>query len=163
MYQEISRVNDKVEKLQRNQKTGGYVNGVFPGKNDAYPCMADFSFPYWQKIWHTERGIEYFKHDGYWLSTQILSSTVLAKEVGKIFLDFEYYTYVESIFVHTDEFEDGDTIFINVNGLNVEQVAIKNEIEQVDFNNVLLLNEYLTVYLNNNKPALVQIKYRLVG
>lgn len=163
MIQEMNRLNNKVERLQKNQKKGGYVDGVFPGQNDCYPCLSTFSFDYWQKTWHAERGIEYYKSDGFWLSTQTFTSTVLAKDVGKIFLDFEYYTYVENIFVHIDEVEEDDVVYIAINGETVTQVVLNAAITEIDFNKLLLLNDYVTVYLNDNKSALVQIKYRLVG
>jgi len=163
MIQVIEKINHKVEKLQKNKTSGGYVNGSFPGQNDAYPCLADFSFAFWQKTWHMERGMEYYKSDGYWLTTQVFSVTVLAKETGKIFPDLEYYAFIESISVLLENTEEADEIFINVNGEEFLSVDVEASITTIPFNYLLLLGEYLTVYTSGNEPAIVQVKYRLVG
>lgn len=157
----IDKVNTKVKKMQKATSSEGYTSGNFPLYSDCYPCLSEFSTRYWQHIWHKERGMEYYKSDGLWLTKQLFLSTVLSKKEGKILLDLEYYSYIESISIRFDTVIN-DTLYININGINIITKYLNNNLITLDFNYILKLNDYLNIYLDNNS-AIIQIKYRLIG
>lgn len=159
----ISKVNTKVENMQRGNKSNGYSPADFPGERKEYPQLAEYSDKFWKKVWHNERKIEYYRGNDYWLSTTLYSSSVLAKQQGRIFLDLEYFSMLESIAVRVDEYSVLDEIIIELNNSMIGTYEIEGNITLIKINEMLLTEDYLTVYLTDNKPALVQVKYRLIG
>lgn len=157
----LLKLNEKVNKLQKNRSTKGYVDGLFPRYSDAYPCLTEFSGDYWHYIWHSERNIEYYRQDDLWLSKQIFITNVLSKKEGKILLDFEYYSFIESISIRFDTIKN-EVLFININEDNILSLIPTNEVTNIDFNYVLMVNDYLNIYSENNS-GIVQIKYRIIG
>ena len=164
MIDVIDKLNTKVNKLQKNRSSEGYVNGRFPSNEDMYPVIGSFGSSYWKHVWHTDRGIEYYRIDDLWLSKQIFISTTLAKSVGKIFLDLEYYSYIESISIRIDDIiEEDDILYILINDELIQSVYINQSILNIDFNRVLMLGDYLTVYRGSDLSGIIQIKYRIIG
>lgn len=157
----IEKVNNKVTRLQKSLPSEGYTAGNFPIYADSYPCLAEFSSRFWQYVWHKERGIEYYKSDNLWLSKQLFISTVLSKPEGKILLDLEYYSYIESISIRFDNIVN-DILYININEDNILKLEINTDLINIDFNYILMVNDYLSIYLDNSS-GIVQIKYRLIG
>lgn len=162
MIDVINKLNDKLNQTQKARPNEGYVNGVFPTYLDCYPCMADFSSRYWQQLWHKERGIEYFKLYDFWVSKQLFISTTLSKNLGKIYLDLEYYSYIESIYIVIDSIID-DTLIIELNNEIIYENTVSNSIVHVDLNRILMLGEYLTIYFKSGTSGIIQIKYRVIG
>jgi hypothetical protein len=162
MIDVINKLNDKLNQTQKARPNEGYVNGVFPTYLDCYPCMADFSSRYWQQLWHKERGIEYYKESDFWVSKQLFISTTLSKNLGKIYLDLEYYSYIESIYIVIDSIID-DTLIIELNNEIIYENTVSNSIVHVDLNRILMLGEYLTIYFNSGTSGIIQIKYRVIG
>lgn len=162
MIDVINKLNDKLNQTQKSRPSEGYVNGIFPTYIDCYPCMADFSSRYWQQLWHKERGIEYFKLYDFWVSKQLFISTTLSKNLGKIYFDLEYYSYIESIYIVVDSIID-DTLIIELNNEIIYENTVSNSIVHVDLNRILMLGEYLTIYFKSGASAIIQIKYRIIG
>jgi hypothetical protein len=162
MIDVINKLNDKLNQTQKSRPSEGYVNGIFPTYIDCYPCMADFSSRYWQQLWHKERGIEYFKLYDFWVSKQLFISTTLSKNLGKIYFDLEYYSYIESIYIVVDSIID-DTLIIELNNEIIYENTVSNSIVHVDLNRILMLGEYLTIYFNSGTSGIIQIKYRVIG
>ena len=163
MIDVINRLNDKLNQTQKARPSEGYVNGIFPTFSDCYPCMADFSSRYWQQLWHKERGIEYYKESDFWVSKQLFISTTLSKSLGKIFLDLEYYSYIESIHIITDSIIEDDTLIIKINNEIIQEVPVSSDINSIDFNRILVIGEYLTIYFKSDVSGIIQIKYRVIG
>lgn len=162
MIDVINKLNDKLNQTQKSRPSEGYVNGIFPTYIDCYPCMADFSSRYWQQLWHKERGIEYYKESDFWVSKQLFISTTLSKNLGKIYLDLEYYSYIESIYIVIDSIID-DTLIVELNNEIIYEDTVSNSIVHVDLNRILMLGEYLTIYFNSGTSGIIQIKYRVIG
>lgn len=162
MIDVLNRLNDKLNQTQKARPSEGYVNGIFPTFSDCYPCMADFSSRYWQQLWHKERGIEYYKESDFWVSKQLFISTTLSKSLGKIYLDLEYYSYIESIYIVIDSIID-DTLIVELNNEIIYENTVSNSIVHVDLNRILMLGEYLTIYFKSGASAIIQIKYRIIG
>lgn len=163
MIDVINKLNDKLIQTQKARPNEGYVNGTFPTYSDCYPCMADFSSRYWQQLWHKERGIEYYKESYFWVSKQLFISTTLSKNLGKIYLDLEYYSYIESIYIISDTTIEDDRLIIRLNDEIIHEDTISSNIIHVDFNRILMLGEYLTIYFNSGTSGMIQIKYRIIG
>ena len=163
MIDVINKLNDKLTKSQKARPNEGYVNGTFPLYEDCYPCMADFSSRYWQQLWHKERGIEYFKLYDIWVSKQLFVSTTLSKNLGKIYFDLEYYSYIESIYIILDSAIENDTLIVEINNEIIYENTVSNSIVHVDLNRILMLGEYLTIYFKSGASAIIQIKYRVIG
>lgn len=162
MIDVINKLNDKISQTQKNKASEGYVNGNFPTYNDSYPCLSYFSSRYWQKLWHRERGIEYFKQGDFWVSAQLFLSTTLSKSVGKIYLDLEYYSLIESISVILDEVTESNLI-IELNNEIISRVPVSSTLINLDFNYLLMLGDFLTIYLESENQGIIQIKYRIIG
>ena len=163
MYREISKINDKVERLKKHRNPQGFSNGRFPTYNDSYPCLTEFSTRFWQHTWHEDRGMNFYRFGDIWVSEQLFISTTLAKSVGKILLDLEFYSYIESINIRFDSISS-DTLYIDKNGANYLTVEFEDkDLINLDFNNIFMLNDYLTVYFESNQSAITQIKYRIIG
>jgi hypothetical protein len=159
----IERLNNKVVKLQGQKKSEGYSNGIFPSYNDGYPCFSDYSTRFWQHAWNNEREMEFYKSGDFWLTTQVFLNTVLAKSVGKIIFDLEYYSYLESISLRFDTLTT-DTVYIDVNGERIHEEEIEDkDVVNLNLNYVLMPNDTMTVHLKSDKSGIVQIKYRIIG
>jgi len=163
MIDVITKLNDKITQTQKNKPNEGYVNGTFPTFNDCYPCLSDFSSRYWQKLWHKERGIEYFKQGDFWLSNQLFLSTTLSKSVGKIYLDLDFYSLIESISIISDELIENDTLIIKVNNEIINTIIVNSTLLNLDINYLLMLGDYLTIYFESENSGIIQIKYRIIG
>lgn len=160
MIQLLDKINHKVEKNTRKKTSDGYANGRFPSGELLYPCPADASDKYWQKVWHKERAIEYYRQDNFWLSTTEFSTTVLAKQLGKIYFDAEYYSLLTKIFIRNEEttqykiIQNGD--------IDIASGIIISGIADINTQLVMRQTDYLTV-ATENFSGIVQIKYRLIG
>lgn len=163
MIDVINKLNDKISQTQKNKPSEGYVNGTFPIFNDCYPCLSDFSSRYWQKLWHKDRGIEYFKQGDFWVSNQLFLSTTLSKSVGKIYLDLDFYSLIESISIISDELIENDTLIIKVNNEIINTVTVNSTLLNLDINYLLMLGDYLTIYFESENSGIIQIKYRIIG
>lgn len=163
MIDVINKLNDKLTKSQKARPNEGYVNGTFPLYEDCYPCMADFSSRYWQQLWHKERGIEYFKLYDIWVSKQLFVSTTLSKNLGKIYFDLEYYSYIESIYIILDSAIENDTLIVELNNEIIYETSDIKDINYIDLNRILMLGEYLTIYFKSGTSGIIQIKYRVIG
>lgn len=163
MIDVINKLNDKISQTQKNKPSEGYVNGTFPIFNDCYPCLSDFSSRYWQKLWHKDRGIEYFKQGDFWVSNQLFLSTTLSKSVGKIYLDLEYYSFVESISIIADTSIENNTLIIELNNEIIHKEIVNNTIVTIDINPILMIGDYLTIYFESDNQVIIQIKYRIIG
>lgn len=164
MIQLISKLDNKINRLSKQTTSEGYSNNFFPLIKDdnIYPAISYDISSYWTKTWHKERAIEYYRMNDLWLSNQIFISVTQSKKLGKIFFDFEYYSYIESISIIIDNPIENDIVHILINDINIMDLPVK-DLLNIDFNHVLMLNEYMTIYLESESSALVQIKYRLVG
>ena len=163
MIDVINKLNDKLNQTQKSRPSEGYVNGIFPTYIDCYPCMADFSSRYWQQLWHKERGIEYFKLYDIWVSKQLFVSTTLSKNLGKIYFDLEYYSYIESIYIILDSAIENDTLIVEINNEIIYETSDIKDINYIDLNRILMLGEYLTIYFKSGTSGIIQIKYRVIG
>ena len=163
MIDVINKLNDKLTKSQKARPNEGYVNGTFPLYEDCYPCMSDFSSRYWQQLWHKERGIEYFKLYDIWVSKQLFVSTTLSKNLGKIYFDLEYYSYIESIYIILDSAIENDTLIVEINNEIIYETSDIKDINYIDLNRILMLGEYLTIYFKSGTSGIIQIKYRVIG
>jgi hypothetical protein len=163
MIDVINKLNDKLTKSQKARPNEGYVNGTFPLYEDCYPCMSDFSSRYWQQLWHKERGIEYFKLYDIWVSKQLFVSTTLSKNLGKIYFDLEYYSYIESIYIILDSAIENDTLIVELNNEIIYETSDIKDINYIDLNRILMLGEYLTIYFKSGTSGIIQIKYRVIG
>lgn len=163
MIDVINKLNDKIKQTQKNKPSEGYVNGNFPTFSDCYPCLSDFSSRYWQKLWHKDRGIEYFKQGDFWVSNQLFLSTTLSKSVGKIYLDLEYYSFVESISIIADTSIENNTLIIELNNEIIHKEIVNNTIVTIDINPILMIGDYLTIYFESDNQVIIQIKYRIIG
>lgn len=164
MIELITKLDRKINRLnKKGSGSEGYSNNDFPLiKDDRYPALSFDISPFWSKTWHKERAIEYYRMNDLWLSNQIFTSVTLSKKLGKIFFDFEYYSYIESISIIIDNPIENDVVNILINDINIMKLPSK-DLLNIDFNHILMLNEYMTIYLESESLALVQIKYRLVG
>ena len=163
MIDVINKLNEKIAQTQKNKPSEGYVNGTFPTFNDCYPCLSYFSSRYWQKLWHRERGIEYFKKGDFWVSNQLFLSTTLSKNVGKIYLDLEYYSLVESISIVVDTIIENDTLIIELNNEIIHKELINTNLITIDMNPIIMIGDYLTIYFESENSGIIQIKYRIIG
>jgi hypothetical protein len=125
--------------------------------------MSDFSSRYWQQLWHKERGIEYFKLYDIWVSKQLFISTTLSKNLGKIYFDLEYYSYIESIYIILDSAIENDTLIVELNNEIIYETSDIKDINYIDLNRILMLGEYLTIYFKSGTSGIIQIKYRVIG
>lgn len=158
----INKLNDKVELTKRQRPSEGYINGCFPLYSDAYPCMTEFSSRYWQQVWHKDRGIEYYKCNDFWLSKQIFTSVTLSKPEGKVYLNSEYYSYINTISIIRDN-NYTNNLFIELNKDLLYSCSIQDNIINLDINYILMIGDYLTIYLENNESGIIQIQYRIIG
>lgn len=158
MIESLNRLNDKVTKAQNSQKSGGYLRKFsFPGYFDCYPCLSEFSDKFWKETYHTERNIEYFKDDFYWLSKQLFVVSNRIKSEN-FYLDFEYYSIIESISVLPFT---TTSLTISVNNLNTLTFEINDLLVINDYNITLMPLDNLIVQANNE--IYFQIKYRVIG
>lgn len=159
----IYRVNEKVEKLQEKKAAKGVIDGDFPTFFSTYPSLTEFCSERWNYVWHNDRNIDYYRSNPFWLSKQLFVTNVLIKKEGKIYTDLEYYTLVESVSTIIDNITKNDRIFIEVNNQLIYTKEINNNLSILDFNYVLMIGDYLTVYLESGLQSIAQIKYRVIG
>jgi hypothetical protein len=163
MIDVINKLNDKIKQTQKSIPNEGYVNGEFPTYSDCYPCLSDFSSRYWQKLWHKERAIEYFKQGTLWVSNQLFVSTTIAKKVGKIYFDLDFYSLIESISIVLDIPVENDTLIVELNNEIIHSEIVNGDLIHIVFNHITMLGDYLTVYLESESQGVIQIKYRIIG
>lgn len=159
----IYKVNQKVEKLQDKKSIKGIIDGEFPTFFEAYPSLTEFSSERWSYINHSKRHIDYYRDEIFWLSKQLFVSNVLAKKNGKIYADFEYYSFIDSISIIIDNIRENDILIIERNGEKVESILIESNIFTINSNYVMMLGDYFSIYLQSEESAIIQIKYRIIG
>lgn len=156
MYELIQKVNNKVVKLQKAKTSDGYVNGKFPGFDDAYPCLTEFSTRFWRKTWHEERLLEYIRVNDLWLTTQLFINN------NSGLFDLCYYSYIESVTLMLQSYLD-DTAYVIINDEIVHTQKFYGDLIQINFDYVLMIGDKVKIRLSSEQSFDFQIKYRLVG
>lgn len=156
MLDKLLIVNNKVNTIKKRHPTNGIIySDSFATDIETYPAFTFNTSDYVQYCFNTERNIDYYRDGIFWLSKQIFTQTLKSK--NKMFLDFDYYSFLESC---TFLLKTITPIKLLINETPVLEFLPETDRITIEVNRLLYIGDFLST---NEFDGLVQIKYRLVG